>query len=147
MPIPQLQLFAISLTPQPAVAGQHPRTAEFFQQRHKAGIGADTATPQGNRLHPPARQLGGMGFQRLGINPDVADQKRSRPAVGDQVQHPRRITLGSPLPQTPADPLQRMALFFSGQHRQLRPDHQGLDLRTAPVCHQALLCFTGTSQG
>ena len=67
--------------------------------------------------------------------------------MGDQVQHPRRITLRSPLPQALADPLQRMPLVRAIQHLQLPPCHQGLDLRTAPVCHQALLCFTGTSQG
>ena len=32
------------------------------------------------------RQVGGMGLQGLGINPDIANPKRSWPAVGDQVQ-------------------------------------------------------------
>ena len=59
------------------------------------------ATPQGDRLHTPLGQLSGMGLQRLGINPGLANPKGPRPAVGDQVQHPRRIALRSPLPQGP----------------------------------------------
>ena len=105
------------------------------------------ATPQGNRLHTPVRQIGGMGLQGFGINPLIGDAEGPRPAVGDQVQ----VADGLPglplLLQPPADPGQRMLLVHAGQHRQLRPCHQGLDLRTALVCHQYLLCGTGAIQG
>ena len=80
-----------------------------------------------------------MGLQGLGIDPGIADPKRSRPAMGDQVEHPRRIALRSPLPQTPADPLQRMTLMCTIQHRLLRLCHQGLDLRTVEVGDQQMV--------
>ena len=54
-----------------------------------------------------------------------------------------RLTL---LAQPFADPFQGISVLRSDQHRQLRPCHQGLDLRTALVCHQALLCCRELSQ-
>ena len=63
LPFAQLQLFmSVVFTPQPIGTGQHSCTREFRQQRHKTGIRAHTATPQGNRLHTPARQLTGVGL-------------------------------------------------------------------------------------
>nr|WP_255442116.1 hypothetical protein [Synechococcus sp. PROS-7-1] len=40
-----------------------------------------------------------MGLQHLSINPGIANPKRPRPAVGDQVQHTRRMALRSSLRQ------------------------------------------------
>ena len=96
LPILQLQLFmSVVFTPQPIGTGKHPRTAEFRQQHHKIGIGTHMATPQGDRLHTPHRQLSGMGLQRLSINPLLTNPKCSRPAVGDQVQGAWWVSLSS----------------------------------------------------
>jgi len=91
------------------------------------------ATPQGNGFHTPARQLTGMGLQHLGINPRIANPKCSRPAVGDQVQGANGLPVLALLLLAPADPSQGMLLGRASQHQQLRPCHQGLDLRAVEI--------------
>ncbi len=62
MPLTELQPLHLSraITPHPARGSQHPRPSEFLKQRQKIGINTYMATPQDNRLHSPARQIGGM---------------------------------------------------------------------------------------
>ena len=81
-----------------------------------------------------------MGLQGLGINPGLGEPKRSRPAVGDQMQGADGLTSLALLAEPFADPLQGMLVLRAVQGLQLRPCHQGLNLRTALICHQALLC-------
>ena len=81
-----------------------------------------------------------MGLQSLGINPGLANPKRPRPAVGDQVQGADGITSLTLLLQAVADPLQRMPFWRSFQHRKLCTVDQGLNLRTVVVCDQQLFC-------
>ena len=59
--------------------------------------------------------------------------------MGQKMDGAWRIALRSPALQAPADPLQRIALLFTIQHRQLRPCHQALNLRTVEVGDQQMV--------
>ena len=77
------------------------------------GISAHMATPQGDRLYPPMRQLVGMGLQGLGVNPGLANPKRPRPAVGDQVQGADGMPRLTLLAQAFADPFQGISVLHT----------------------------------
>jgi len=79
-----------------------------------------------------------MGLQRRGINPLLADPKRPRPAVGDQMQRLRQLTRRPLRLQCRRDRHQGL-LDTIPDHQRLGTLQEGLDLRAPAIAEQQMI--------